>query len=94
MARRDAPVVGQGSHLGQVPDGHDNRCIELRVGRMVETLWPGWQGQGRGTRLLATTKEGMSCNAWELSGVKLTIKAGLEHYRNQVVLVETDNKVT
>ena len=36
----------------------------------------------------------MSNNAWELSGVKLTIKAGLEHFRNWVVLVETDNKVT
>ena len=31
----------------------------------------------------------MSSNAQELSGVKLTIKAGLEHFRNhwQVVLV-------
>ena len=36
----------------------------------------------------------MSSNARELSGVKLTIKAGLEHFRNRVVLVETDNKVT
>ena len=35
----------------------------------------------------------MSSNARELSGVKLTIKAGLEHFRNWVVLVETDNKV-
>ena len=33
-------------------------------------------------------------NARELSGVKLTVKAGLEHFRNRVVLVETDNKVT
>ena len=36
----------------------------------------------------------MSSNARELSGVKLTVKAGLEHFRNRVVLVETDNKVT
>ena len=36
----------------------------------------------------------MSSNARELSGVKLTIKAGLEHFRNRVVLVKTDNKVT
>ena len=36
----------------------------------------------------------MSSNAWKLSGVKLAVKAGLEHFRNQVVLVETDNKVT
>ena len=36
----------------------------------------------------------MSSNAWELSGVKLTVKAGLEHFRNRVVLVETDNKAT
>ncbi len=35
----------------------------------------------------------MSSNARELSGVKLTIKAGLEHFRNRVVLVETDNRV-
>ena len=31
----------------------------------------------------------MSSNAQELSGVKLTVEAGLEHFRNQVVLVET-----
>ena len=30
----------------------------------------------------------------ELSGVKLTVKAGLEHFRHRVVLVETDGKVT
>ena len=36
----------------------------------------------------------MSSNAWELNSVKLTVKAGLEHFRNRVVLVETDNKVT
>ena len=36
----------------------------------------------------------MSSNARELSGVKLTIKAGLKHFRHWVVLVETDNKVT
>ena len=36
----------------------------------------------------------MSINARELSGVKLTVKACLEHFRNRVVLVETDNKVT
>ena len=40
------------------------------------------------------TEEGMSSNARELSDVKLTIKAGLEHFRNGVVLVETDDKVT
>ena len=31
----------------------------------------------------------MSSDARELGGVKLTIKAGLEHFRNRVVLVET-----
>ena len=36
----------------------------------------------------------MPSNAQELSGVKLTVKAGLEHFRNRVMLVETDNKVT
>ena len=36
----------------------------------------------------------MSSNARELSGIKLTVKAGLEHFCNRVVLVETDNKVT
>ena len=36
----------------------------------------------------------MSGNARELSGVKLTIKAGLEHFHNRVVPVETDSKVT
>jgi len=43
-----------------------------------------------------TTKheEGMLSNARELSGVKLTVKAGLEHFCNRVVLVETDSKVT
>ena len=32
--------------------------------------------------------------AQELSGIKLTVKAGLGHFRNRVVLVEIDNKVT
>ena len=36
----------------------------------------------------------MSSDARELNGVKLTVKASLEHFRNRVVLVETDNKVT
>ena len=36
----------------------------------------------------------MSSNTQELSNVKLTFKAGLKHFRNWVVLVETDNKVT
>ena len=36
----------------------------------------------------------MSSDARELSGVKLTIKAGLQHFRKQVVLLETNNKVT
>ena len=36
----------------------------------------------------------MSSDAQELSGVKLTIKSGLEHFRNRVVLVEIDSKVT
>ena len=36
----------------------------------------------------------MSRNAQKLSGVKLTVKAGLEQFCNRVVLVETDNKVT
>ena len=36
----------------------------------------------------------MSSNARGLSGVKLTVKGGLEHFRNGVVLVETKNKVT
>ena len=39
-------------------------------------------------------EEGMSSNAQDLSGVKLTIQAGLKHFHNQVVLIETDNKVT
>ena len=30
----------------------------------------------------------MSNSAWELSGVKLIVKAGLEHFRNRVVLVQ------
>ena len=40
------------------------------------------------------SEEGMSSNARELSGVKLTIEASLEHFWNRLVLVETDNKVT
>ena len=40
------------------------------------------------------SEEGMSSNAQELSGVKLTVKAGLEHSRNRLVLMETDNEVT
>ena len=36
----------------------------------------------------------MSSSARELSGVKLTVKAGLEHLCNRVVLVKTDSKVT
>ena len=58
---------------------------------MVENVRPLWQAQGRGSRLLATIGGGY---ARELSSVKLTVKAGLEHFYNRVVLVETDNKVT
>ena len=36
----------------------------------------------------------MLSSAQELSGVRLTLKAGLEHFRNRVMLVEADNKVT
>ena len=36
----------------------------------------------------------MTSNTRELSGVKLTVKAALKHFRNRVVLVETDNKIT
>ena len=64
--------------------------------------WGGWwqpfghsgklHHEARG--LWLPSKEGMSSNARELSGVKLTVKAGLEHFRNRVVLVATDNKVT
>ena len=36
----------------------------------------------------------MSSDARELSNVKLTVKAGLEHFRNRVELVETNSKVT
>jgi len=64
--------------------------------------WGGWwrpfglagklKDEARGFWL--PSEEGMSSNARELSGVKLTIEAGLEHFRNRVVLVETDNKVT
>ena len=36
----------------------------------------------------------MSNNARELSGVKLRVRAALPSLRGQVVLVETDNKVT
>ena len=52
--------------------------------------WGGWwrpfghsgklQDEARGFWL--PSEEGMSSNARELSGVKLTIKAGLEHFRN------------
>ena len=64
--------------------------------------WGGWwrpfghsgklKNEARGFWL--PTEEGMSSNARELSGVKLTIQAGLEDFRNRVILVETDNKVT
>ena len=64
--------------------------------------WSGWwrpfghsgklHHEARGFGL--PSKEGMSSSARDLSGVKLTVKAGLEHFRNRVVLVETDNKVT
>ena len=91
-ARRDAPMVGPGDHLSHVPDGCDNQCIKLLLGRLVATLRPLWQASPHGTRLLATIKGGheQRCSG----GVKLTVKAGLEHFRNQVVLLETDDKVT
>ena len=64
--------------------------------------WGGWWGpvghsgklkdEARGFWL--PSEGGMNSNAQELNGVKLTVKAGLEHFRNRMVLVETDNKVT
>ena len=38
--------TGPGDHLGEMPDGRDDRCIKLRLGRMVETLWLDRQAQG------------------------------------------------
>ena len=32
VARRDAPMVRKGDHIGQVPNGCDDRCCELRLG--------------------------------------------------------------
>ena len=58
VARRDAPMVGQGDHLSQVPDGCDNRCIKPRLGWLVVTLWPLRQASPRGKRLLATVGGG------------------------------------
>ena len=48
--------------------------------------------EARGFWLLL--EEGMSNNAQDLSGVKLTVKVGLEHFRNRFVLVETEHKIT
>ena len=87
-------MVGQGDHLSQVSDGHDDQCIEFRLGHMVETLQPNQQAQGRGPRLPATIGGRYERRCYELSGVKLMIKASLKHFHNWVVLVETDNKVT
>ena len=61
---------------------------------MVETLQPDQTLKDKAQGFWLLTKEGMSSNAQELSSVKLTIKAGLEHFRNWVVLVGTDNMVT
>ena len=58
VARRDAPAVAQGDNICQVLDGCHDRCIELQLGRKVETIWPLWQTQGRGLRVLATIEGG------------------------------------
>ena len=58
VARRDAPMVGQGVHLCQVSDGCDNRCMKPRLGRLVATLWPLRQASPRGKRLMATIRGG------------------------------------
>ena len=43
VAQRDAPMVRQGDHLSEVPDGCDDRCIEPQLGRLVAALRPLWQ---------------------------------------------------
>ena len=58
VARRDAPMVGQGDHFGQVLDGCDDRCIKPRLEWLVATLRPLRQASPRGTRLRATVKGG------------------------------------
>ena len=40
VAQPDAPVVGQGDHLSQVPDGCDDRCIKPQLGQLLATLQP------------------------------------------------------
>ena len=40
VARRDAPVVGQGDHTSQVLDGDNDRCFKPRLGWLVATLRP------------------------------------------------------
>ena len=87
-------MVGQGDHLCQVPDGCKTDASNFG--------WGGWwrpfslssklKDEARGFWL--PLEEGMSSSARELSGVKLTVEAGLEHFCNRVVLVENDNKVT
>ena len=94
VARRDAPVVRQGDHLCHMLDGGDNRCIEPRQGRRWRPFGHSGKLHHKARGFWLPSEEGMSSNARKLSGVKLTVKAGLEHFCNRVVLVETDNKVT
>ena len=56
VARSNASMVGQGDHLGTMPNGCHDRCFKFRLGRLVETIQPLRPAQGRGTRLLATDR--------------------------------------
>ena len=67
VAQRDAPVVGQGDHIGEVSDGSDDRCFKPQLRRLVATLRPLDGGNPlatpaklnrRGPRLLATIRGG------------------------------------
>ena len=95
VARRDVPVIGQGDHLSQVPNGRDDRCIKPQLGQLVATLQLLRQASPRGMRLLATIGGGheprcpraLRCQC-DSQGQPRTLS------QPSRALVEIDNKVT
>ena len=58
VVRRDAELVRQLHHPGPLTNGCDDRCLQLRLGRVVATIRPDRQHSPRNTGLVAPARAG------------------------------------
>ena len=64
VTQRDAPVVGRGDHLGQVPNGCNDRCIKPRRGGWWRPFGHSGKLQHEAGGFWLPSEEGMTSYAW------------------------------